>query len=150
MSPGRPAKPWSGAVVFMLGCCTSHVSHAPGETALYRVYSQGIETDPSAHRRVERISAGDISQTRGLRRFLQYFRREWLVLRVAMFFSLMSAFNIGFRDFNFGRWLRLLTRAEFDIKAVGWARVVAGWQSLISLFMLALWVLTYFGRPLTG
>jgi hypothetical protein len=33
----------------------------------------------------------------------------------------MSAFNIGFRDINFGRWLRLLTRQEVDIKAVGWA-----------------------------
>jgi len=68
-------------------------------------------------------------------------------LRICMFFSLMSAFNIGFRDINFGRWLRLLTRQEFDIKAVGWARVVAGWQSLISVFLLALWILTYFGRP---
>jgi hypothetical protein len=64
-----------------------------------------------------------------------------------MFFSLMSAFNIGFRDINFGRWLRLLTRKQFDIKAVGWARVVAGWQSLISVYLLALWVLTYFSRP---
>ncbi len=26
-----------------------------------------------------------------------------------MFFSLMSAFNIGFRDFNFGKWLRMST-----------------------------------------
>jgi len=60
-----------------------------------------------------------------------------------MFFSLMSAFNIGFRDINFGRWLRLLTRQEFDIKAVGWARVVAGWQSLLSVYFIALWVLTY-------
>jgi hypothetical protein len=59
-----------------------------------------------------------------------------------MFFSLMSAFNIGFRDINFGRWLRLL-----DIKAVGWARVVAGWKSLISVYLIAMWVLTYFGRP---
>jgi hypothetical protein len=64
-----------------------------------------------------------------------------------MFFSLMSAFNIGFRDINFGRWLRLLTRREFDIKAVGWTRVVAGWQALISVYLIALWLLTYFGRP---
>ena len=46
-------------------------------------------------------------------------RREWRVVRAAMFFSLMSAFNIGFRDINFGRWLRLLTRREYDLKAVG-------------------------------
>ena len=34
-----------------------------------------------------------------------------------------------------------------NIKAVGWARVAAGWQSLISVYLIALWVLTYFGRP---
>jgi len=73
--------------------------------------------------------------------------REWRVFRVAMFFSLMSAFNIGFRDINFGRWLRLLTKREYDIKAGGWARTVAGFQSLISVYLIALWVLTFFGRP---
>jgi len=83
----------------------------------------------------------------GARRFLEFFGREWTVFRASMFFSLMSAFNIGFRDINFGRWLRLLTRQKFDIEAVGWARVVAGWQSLLSVYFIALWVLTYFGRP---
>jgi len=53
----------------------------------------------------------------------------------------------GFRDINFGRWLRLLTRQESNIKAVGWALVAACWQSLISVYLIALWVLTYFGRP---
>jgi hypothetical protein len=43
-----------------------------------------------------------------------------------MFFSLMSAFNIGFHDINFGRWLRMLTKREYDLKAgtrhgAGWA-----------------------------
>ena len=76
-----------------------------------------------------------------------WLRREWRLLRAAMFFSLMSALNIGFRDINFGRWLRLLTKREYDIKAVGWARTVAGFQSLISVYLIALWVLTFFGRP---
>ena len=40
-----------------------------------------------------------------------WLRREWRVLRAAMFFSLMSAFNIGFRDINFGRWLRIADQA---------------------------------------
>jgi hypothetical protein len=73
--------------------------------------------------------------------------RELCVLFWAGFFSLMSAFNIGFRDINFGRWLRLLPRAEYDLKAKGWARTVAGFQSLVSVYLIALWVLTYFGRP---
>jgi hypothetical protein len=146
MSPGRPLI--LGVLLWIL-CSLLYFAclHTSGETGLYRVYSQSIQEDPSVHRRVERISPPGGRQTRGTRRFLQFFWREWLLLRASMFFSLMSAFNIGFRDINFGRWLRLLTRQEFDIKVVGWARVVAGWQSLISVYLIALWVLTYFGRP---
>ena len=146
MSPGRPLM--LGVVLWFL-CSLLYFAciHTPGEAGLYRVYGQSIRDDPSAQRRVERISAISTTYSRGPRWLFQFFRRECLLLRTSMFFSLMSAFNIGFRDINFGRWLRLLTRQEFDIKAVGWARVIAGWQSLISVYLIALWVLTYFGRP---
>ena len=59
----------------------------------------------------------------------------------------MSTFNIGFKEFNFGRWIRLLQPRDFDIKAVGWARVVSGIQALVSVGLLALSLLSYFGRP---
>jgi hypothetical protein len=146
MSPGRPL---ILGVLFWILCAVLYFAclHTSGETGLYRVYSQSITEDPSPHRRAERILPPAGGQTRGTRRFLQFFSREWLLLRTSMFFSLMSAFNIGFRDIDFGRWLRLLTQQEFDIKAVGWARVVAGWQSLVSVYLIALWVLTYFSRP---
>jgi len=146
MSPGRPLI--LGVVLWFL-CSFLYFAciHTRGEAGLYRVYSQSIPDDPSAPRRVERISPLSTKHSRGPRWLFQFFRRECLLLRTSMFFSLMSAFNIGFRDINFGRWLRLLTRQEFDIKAVGWARVIAGWQSLISVYLIALWVLTYFGRP---
>ena len=146
MSPGRPLML---AVVLWFLCSLLYFVciHTLGEAGLYRVYGQSIRDDPSAPRRVERISPLSTKHSPGPRWFSQFFRRECLLLRTSMFFSLMSAFNIGFRDINFGRWLRLLTRQEFDIKAVGWARVIAGWQSLISVYLIALWVLTYFGRP---
>ena len=146
MSPGRPLI--LGVLLWILcSLLYFYCLHTSGEAGLYRIYGQSILEDPSAHRSVERILPPSNRQTRGARRVLQLFLREWLLLRTSMFFSLMSAFNIGFRDIDFGRWLRLLTRQEFDIKAVGWARVAAGWQSLISVYLIALWVLTYFGRP---
>jgi hypothetical protein len=77
----------------------------------------------------------------------RWLRAQWRMAAAAVFFSLMSAFNIGFRDINFGRWMRLLTKREYDLKAFGWARTVSGVQSLVSVFMIALWVFTYFGRP---
>ncbi len=146
MSPGRPLM--IGVVLWFLCSFLYFVCiHTPGESGLYRVYGPSIRDDPSAQGRVERISALSTTHSPSPRWLFQFFRRECLLLRTSMFFSLMSAFNIGFRDINFGRWLRLLTRQEFDIKAVGWARVIAGWQSLISVYLIALWVLTYFGRP---
>lgn len=121
MSPGRPLI--LGVVLWFL-CSLLYFAciHTPGDAGLYRVYGQSIHSDPSAQQRVERISPLGTALSRGPRRIFQFLWRECLLLRTSMFFSLMSAFNIGFRDINFGRWLRLLTRQEFDIKAVGWAR----------------------------
>jgi hypothetical protein len=36
---------------------------------------------------------------------------------------------------------------EYTLRATGWVQIVSGIQSLISIYLLALWVLTYFGRP---
>lgn len=146
MSPGRALK--FGAGLWLL-CSVLYFAftRTPGKTGLYRILGASLQEDPSAHRDVKQVLRKSGDYTWGRLYFLQWLWREWLVLRTAMFFSLMSAFNIGFRDINFGRWLRLLTREEFDIRAVGWARVVSGWQSLISVLLIALWVLTYFGRP---
>ena len=65
----------------------------------------------------------------------------------AAYFSLLSAFHIGFRDFNVGTWLARLQAQEYVLRPIGWVRVVSGAQSLISVYLLAIWVLTYFGRP---
>jgi len=37
--------------------------------------------------------------------------------------------------------------SRYTLKATGWVRTVSGVQSLISVYLLALAVLTYFGRP---
>lgn len=146
MSPGRPLM--LGVLLWLLCSLLYFVFlHTHGEAGLYRVYGTGICDDPKAPRRAERILPPGNRWSKKSRSVFHMFWDELLLMRTSMFFSLMSAFNIGFRDINFGRWLRLLTRQEFDIKAVGWTRVVAGWQSLISVFLVALWVLTYFGRP---
>lgn len=63
------------------------------------------------------------------------------------YFSLLSAFHLGYRDITVGGWITKLQPREFRLAASGWVRPVAGIQSLISLYLLALFVLTYFGRP---
>jgi uncharacterized protein YjbI with pentapeptide repeats len=63
------------------------------------------------------------------------------------YFSMLSAFSIGWRELNVGNWIARIQRREYTLKATGWVRTISGLQSLISLYLLALWVLTYFGRP---
>jgi len=120
----------------------------PGPSGLYRICFETPELKAdAAHQTVEPIRPSKIRESSLLRRIRAILRQEMSLLGTAMFFSLMSAFNIGFREINFGRWLRLLTRNEFDIKATGWVRVIAGWQSLISVLLIALFILTFFSRP---
>jgi len=66
---------------------------------------------------------------------------------VAAWFSVMSAFRIGYRDVNVGDWITRLQPNEYLLAATGWCRTVSGLQSLISVYLLALTVLCIIGRP---
>ena len=68
-------------------------------------------------------------------------------LLMGLYFSLLSAFSIGWRDLNVGNWIARIQPLEYTLRATGWVRTVSGVQSLISVCLLAFWVLTYFGRP---
>lgn len=65
----------------------------------------------------------------------------------ALQFSLLSAFHIGWRELNIGSWIARLQPGIYRMTCSGWVRTVAGTQSLISVYLLALSVLSYFGRP---
>ena len=73
---------------------------------------------------------------------------RWLFIPFwGLYFSLLSAFHFGWRDLNVGNWIARIQRREYTLRATGWVRVVSGLQSLISVYLLAIWALTYFGRP---
>jgi hypothetical protein len=65
----------------------------------------------------------------------------------AMFFSAISALNVGFRKFSTGRGLLGLTRKEIELEAHGWVRVVSGAQSLVSAYLILLWAANLFATP---
>jgi hypothetical protein len=69
------------------------------------------------------------------------------VIKYSLYFSLLSSFNIGWRDLNVGHWIARMQPREFSLRASGWVRTVSGLQSLISVYLLALAVLSYFSRP---
>jgi hypothetical protein len=147
MSPGRPLQLM---IALWLLCSFVYLIffiHLSKRSGLYSIPSPEFGRDEKEHPSSPQRIRWQHGYSRGLRGLGSRALQELGLLRTAMFFSLMSAFNIGFRDINFGRWLRLLTKREYDIKAVGWARPVSGLQSLISVYFIALWILTYFGRP---
>jgi hypothetical protein len=73
--------------------------------------------------------------------------RGFKALGTAFYFSLVSAFSIGWRELNVGNWIAQIQRREYTYRATGLARSISGFQSLLSVYFLALWALTYFGRP---
>jgi len=85
-------------------------------------------------------TAGGGLERRPVHRFLRAFSLAFLL-------SALSAFQIGWRELNVGNWITRLLPREYTLRATGWVRVVSGIQSLLSVYLLALWVLTYFGRP---
>lgn len=124
---------------------------------LIPVYARPIRRDPSdAHEKVgifriwakDRIDThrGELTADNPIR-IERLHRSGWRSLAPAAYFSLLSAFHIGFREFSVGTWISRLQRDEYTLRPVGWVRTVSGAQSLISVYLLAIWVLTYFGRP---
>ena len=78
----------------------------------------------------------------------QRLRARWFRhVRIGLYFSLLSSFRIGWRELNVGNWITRLQSLECSLRPTGWVRTISGIQSLISVYLLALWLLTYFGRP---
>jgi hypothetical protein len=104
--------------------------------SIYRVWPAG---------RIEPLLGAELAEKAKLEPLLLWGR--WAALGRGLQFSLLSAFHLGFRELNVGNWLARVQAQEYGLQAVGWVRVVAGLQSLLSVYLLAMWVLTYFGRP---
>ena len=65
----------------------------------------------------------------------------------AIYFSVLSTFQIGLRDVELGRWIWRLQRREYVLRGHGLIRIVSGLQSLACLYLISVSALTYFGRP---
>jgi hypothetical protein len=55
--------------------------------------------------------------------------------------------HLGWRELNVGNWISRMQPREYTLQATGWVRFVSGLQFILSVYLLALWALTYFGRP---
>ena len=64
-----------------------------------------------------------------------------------LYFSILTSFQIGWRDLNVGTWIVRLQFSEYMLRSTGWMRCLAGIQSMVSVYLIAISALTYFGRP---
>ena len=65
--------------------------------------------------------------------------------KIALLFSIQSAFKIGYGGFSPYEWLRMLYSRDFVMKAMGWPRILSGVQSLVSIYMIIIVFLSLFG-----
>jgi hypothetical protein len=140
MRPGRPLVilaalvPCFAAVYFiaLFGC---------GRSAIWALRTQDVVHGNKKSKPL-RLSARPLTAS-GYRLHGRLLR----VLRIAVYFSLLSAFRVGFRDADIGVWIERLQARQYTLRATGWVRTVAGTQSLVSVYLLAMWLLAYFGNP---
>jgi len=133
MSPGKPLK----LLLMLVG----------GFTLLYML---AVDPHPNAQRSgVWKIFPDKNSlYPEGEDKFKQIVANSFFGMCLwGLYISVLSTFHIGWRDLNVGTWISRLQPQPFTIQTIGWVRVVSGIQSLISVYLLALSVLTYFGRP---
>jgi hypothetical protein len=103
---------------------------SPGKSAgLWRVWNRG---------RIRQDIGGDPVQLN---------RTNSSIVGNALYFSIISAFYLGWQEINIGTWINRLNPREYTVRATGWVRSLSGFQSLVSLFLIALAFLTYFGDP---
>jgi hypothetical protein len=67
--------------------------------------------------------------------------------RLALSVSVGAVFNLPFKDVEVGKWLQMVSSRDVTYKAKGHLRTFLGVLSIFSFYLVALWVLVYFGNP---
>jgi len=94
----------------------------------------------------KRIAPYDITAHGRLSYVRAWLWREFKIVCVTVFYTLLNTFNLGFRDFDFGRWLRLILPWKVDFQSVGLVKTISGLQAIFSILLMAFGLLFYFGR----
>jgi hypothetical protein len=142
MSPGRPINIVLGLTVlfFVIYVIAQRRPRPRGGIWLVWEENRIDKTEGSSAR--QRLTAGFPSARP--RSQLRIFFNPFFI---AGYFSFLSALRIGWSGLNFGTWFSRTQPREYSLHATGWVRFVSGLQSLISVYLVALAILTYFGTP---
>jgi uncharacterized protein YjbI with pentapeptide repeats len=127
---GYGSRPWrilwsSGIVIlaFALGYFIISVLHA--ESGIYR-----SDNKPNAPERISPSSLRDFP----------------CVLWNTLYFSLLTFATFGYGSITPQQWVKFFRLEEIEMKPVRWARIIAGFESLVGIYLLALFAKVIFGR----
>jgi hypothetical protein len=111
-------------------------------SAIYRIWS------------VDRIAItwdeiqGEEVEIKGKPKPERLYGNTWFAIRYAAYFSLLSAFHIGWREINVGTWISRIQPREYTLRGTNWIRFCSGIQALFSVFLLATWLASYLGKSI--
>lgn len=144
LDPARPFVLLIGLTVFC-GFWYALIIEYGGASKIVRVrFHKGREKTV----RIEsRVVPPRIRRSPASRRLVSYFRRVLHVARIGLYFSMQSVLNIGVQGLDFGKWLRMLSKTEYELVPTGFARTLSGIQSLAGLVFFALFLYSAFGHP---
>ena len=142
-APRRPLKILGWLILIFWFVYLYPIAQPPkhsGKGGIYQIWPEG---------RLDQKSTADEETALAEEAMVHRFHRTNIlqIYWYAFYFSLLSAFNIGWRELNVGSWIARLQSREYTMRPRGWVRVVSGIQSLISVYLVAMWALVYFGRP---
>ena len=141
MAPARALWGLLGLIPAFALFYRSALQHAKSHSGLWMVVPADRLAPGRGKERIVRI------RPRATKTWRERLRGEFRLLCTSLYFSVLSAFHLGWRELNVGTWIARMQPREYVLRATGWVRTVSGLQSLLSVYLLALWVLTYFGRP---
>ncbi|MCB1308074.1 MAG: pentapeptide repeat-containing protein [Leptospiraceae bacterium] len=75
------------------------------------------------------------------------FLRVLAISRKALYFSIASTFYFDWSFLNVREWISRMRPDNKQYEPYGMVKVLSGIQSVLGLYLIAMWFLTYFGQP---
>jgi uncharacterized protein YjbI with pentapeptide repeats len=145
----RPLALVAGGVLLFLPFYCLALASRRADTGIWRVWLPDRLLKGEGQEEPEKLTTTPCLGPRGAGgwdKFRWQLRRGWRVLAIGFFVSLGAAFSLGRKGLEAGNWLSCLRKKDYTLRPTGWVRTLAGVQSLISAYLLALWVVLAVAR----
>jgi uncharacterized protein YjbI with pentapeptide repeats len=131
MKPGRPLIILMGLIPFFSFFYIFALKTKRQKTGLWLIFLKERVLKATKEERPFKLTAKfppRVTPTGKLNKIKLRLLRSYRTIRIALYFSLLSATTIGWREFNVGNWISRLQRREYTLRATGWVRTVQAYS----------------------